>query len=138
MIACLQRLLGLISVQIMLLMMETYLPGPTREKIVVAHYRKSGQANIDNFDDIVRLCRSTGYVMHHCSIMMHGRTQSLSCLPLILLPAHPLTPCLPVALLQVRAWCEQGPPQELPRELLRAVSAAAGADSPVHRPAPVG
>jgi WASH complex subunit strumpellin len=47
----------------MLLMMETYLPGPTREKIVVAYYRKSGgQSSLDSFDDIVRLCRSTGCV----------------------------------------------------------------------------
>lgn len=47
---------------VMLLMMETHLPGPTRERVVVAYYRKSGQAssNIENFDDIVRLCRSTG------------------------------------------------------------------------------
>jgi hypothetical protein len=43
-------------------MLETHIPGPTREKIVVAYYRKSGQASVDNFDEICRLCRSTGCV----------------------------------------------------------------------------
>jgi WASH complex subunit strumpellin len=42
---------------VMLLMMETYLPGPVRERIVVAYYRRSGQT-VD-VDDIIKLTRAT-------------------------------------------------------------------------------
>lgn len=46
----------------MLLLMEDYIPGAVREKMLVALYRQTGQAVLVNIDDVCKLCRNTGYI----------------------------------------------------------------------------
>jgi WASH complex subunit strumpellin len=46
---------------VMLLLMEKRIPGVCREKMIVAYYRYRGAAAIENLDQVVKLCRTTGY-----------------------------------------------------------------------------
>jgi WASH complex subunit strumpellin len=46
---------------VMLLLLDMRVPGPVRERMIIAYYRyKSNDA--DNIQEIVRLCRATGFV----------------------------------------------------------------------------
>ncbi len=47
-----------------LIILDRKIPGPAREKIIIAYYRSRGENIMDTFESVVRLCRSTGYVMH--------------------------------------------------------------------------
>jgi len=44
--------------------MEKHIPGPVREKIIVAHYRytEGGEGALEDVDKVCKLCRSTNYV----------------------------------------------------------------------------
>jgi WASH complex subunit strumpellin len=46
----------------MLLLMEERIPGSVREKILIAMYRLNGESNLENIDEVCKLCRNTGYV----------------------------------------------------------------------------
>ena len=47
----------------MLLLMEKHIPGPVRERIIVAHYRytEGGEGALEDVDKVCKLCRSTNY-----------------------------------------------------------------------------
>ena len=47
-----------------LLILDRKIPGPAREKLIVAYYRGHEESNMDSFDSVVRLCRSTGYILY--------------------------------------------------------------------------
>jgi WASH complex subunit strumpellin len=47
---------------VILLLMDNQLPGPVRERMIVGYYRSKGDSVLDNFDEVCRLCRSTGFV----------------------------------------------------------------------------
>lgn len=47
---------------VMLLLIDRLIPGPVRERLIVAHFRARGQSNIEHSKEIVRLFKSTGYV----------------------------------------------------------------------------
>ena len=50
---------------VMLLLLERHFPGPVRERMVVAFYRHSEGGSgvaLDRLDDVLALCRSTGFV----------------------------------------------------------------------------
>ena len=47
-----------------LIVLDRKIPGSAREKIIVAYYRARGENIIDTFDSVVKLCRSTGYIVH--------------------------------------------------------------------------
>lgn len=47
---------------VMLLLMEERVPGMVREKMIVAIIRENGDGNLENMDDVSKLCRSTGYI----------------------------------------------------------------------------
>lgn len=45
----------------MLLLLDECFDGPVRERIVVTFLRSKGTSDIPNIEDVVRLCRVTGY-----------------------------------------------------------------------------
>lgn len=46
----------------MLLLMDTLLPGPSREKLIIAYYRyKGGQTAITYINEVTKLCSDTGF-----------------------------------------------------------------------------
>lgn len=47
---------------VMLLLLEERIPGYVREKILIAMYRLNGEANLENVDEVCKLCRNTGYI----------------------------------------------------------------------------
>eukprot|EP00941_MAST-03F_sp_MAST-3F-sp1_P002473 g2473.t1 len=47
---------------VMLLTLDRLVPGPAREKIIVAYYRYKGESALENFEQVTRLCRNTGFV----------------------------------------------------------------------------
>ena len=46
---------------VMLLFLEDRIPGSVREKILIAAYRSHGETVLNNFEDVCKLCRNTGY-----------------------------------------------------------------------------
>lgn len=46
----------------MLLLLEEYIPGPVRERIMMANYRYYGDRHYTNIEEVCKLVRSTGYV----------------------------------------------------------------------------
>lgn len=44
----------------MLLMLERRLPGPARERIVIAFLRARGESSLSSLDEVAKLCRGTG------------------------------------------------------------------------------
>ena len=46
---------------VMLLLLDRRIEGSTREKIIISHHRYKGVGALHNFDEVVKLCRSTGY-----------------------------------------------------------------------------
>jgi WASH complex subunit strumpellin len=46
----------------MLLLLDLRIPGPTREKLIVAYYRYQGESRLTNFDEVCRLSKSTGFL----------------------------------------------------------------------------
>ena len=47
---------------IMLIMLEKHIPGPIREKMIIAFYRYcGGQGNLTYIDEVCKLCKSTSY-----------------------------------------------------------------------------
>ncbi len=54
---------GLYLYGVMLLLLEEKIPGYVREKMMIAEYRShGGQAALDNFEEVCKLCRNTGYI----------------------------------------------------------------------------
>lgn len=47
---------------IMLLFLEDRIPGHVREKLLIAAFRSHGETNLNNFEDVCKLCRNTGYI----------------------------------------------------------------------------
>jgi WASH complex subunit strumpellin len=47
---------------VMLLFLEEHIPGPIREKMMIAIYRFNGEGMVENIEDIFKLCRNTGYL----------------------------------------------------------------------------
>lgn len=45
----------------MLLLCDLYIPGPMRERLLVAFYRYSTSQSQSNIDDVCKLLRDTGY-----------------------------------------------------------------------------
>lgn len=45
----------------MLLLLDLYIPGPVRERLLVAFYRYSTNQSQSNVDDVCKLLRDTGY-----------------------------------------------------------------------------
>jgi hypothetical protein len=45
----------------MLLTLEDRIPGPARERIIVALLRQDGEQSLENFEGVTKLCRATGY-----------------------------------------------------------------------------
>ncbi len=45
----------------MLLFLDMHIPGYSRERIVVSHYRFKGEAALKDVESVTKLCRSTGY-----------------------------------------------------------------------------
>jgi len=48
---------------VMLLLLDIRIEGVCRERMIVAYYRHKGTATIPNLDEVVKLCRSTGFVL---------------------------------------------------------------------------
>ncbi|KAL4707740.1 hypothetical protein ACJJTC_014921 [Scirpophaga incertulas] len=48
----------------MLMLCDLYIPGPAREKLLVAFYRYSTSQSQSNVDDVCKLLRDTGYSQH--------------------------------------------------------------------------
>lgn len=48
----------------MLLLMDMRIPGPARERMIVAYYRYKGAALLTNIDAVCRLCRDSGFSMN--------------------------------------------------------------------------
>lgn len=46
---------------VMLILLDRRVPGPVRERIVVAHYRLKGEGSVTTIEDVMLLCRDTGY-----------------------------------------------------------------------------
>ncbi len=54
---------GLYLYGVMLILLEEKIPGFIREKMMIAMYRMhGGEATLENFEDVCKLCRNTGYV----------------------------------------------------------------------------
>lgn len=49
----------------MLLICDLYIPGPVRERLLVAFYRYSTSQSQSNVDDVCKLLRDTGYNQLH-------------------------------------------------------------------------
>jgi len=47
---------------VMLMLLDRRIPGPCRERMIICYYRYKGAGTIQNFDEVVKLCRSTGYI----------------------------------------------------------------------------
>lgn len=47
---------------VMLLLTDRLIPGPVRERLIVAHFRSKGQSNIEYSKEVVRLFKSTGFL----------------------------------------------------------------------------
>ncbi|GLD95033.1 hypothetical protein PINS_up003658 [Pythium insidiosum] len=47
---------------VILLLLDRKIPGPTREKMVIAFYRSKGESALENIDEVCKLCRVTGYL----------------------------------------------------------------------------
>lgn len=47
---------------VILLLLDRKIPGPTREKMVVAFFRSKGESALENIDEVCKLCRVTGYL----------------------------------------------------------------------------
>jgi WASH complex subunit strumpellin len=47
---------------VMLLQLDQRIPGPAREKMIIAYYRAKGESTMTNVDEVCKLCRSTGYI----------------------------------------------------------------------------
>ena len=52
---------GLYLYGVMLLMLDSKLPGCVRERLIVAHYRHKGEGAAVGIADLAKLCRDTGY-----------------------------------------------------------------------------
>lgn len=48
----------------MLLLCDLFIPGPMRERLLVAFYRYSTNQSQSNIDDVCKLLRDTGYDQH--------------------------------------------------------------------------
>lgn len=48
----------------MLLLLEHRINGNIREKMLIAAYRSHGETNLNNFEDVCKLCRNTGYIVN--------------------------------------------------------------------------
>jgi WASH complex subunit strumpellin len=46
----------------MLLLMDRRIPGIIRERMIISYYRYKGAATVQHMDEVVKLCRSTGYI----------------------------------------------------------------------------
>ncbi|OQR94163.1 strumpellin [Achlya hypogyna] len=46
----------------MLLLLDQKIPGPARERMVIAFYRNKGESALENLDEVCKLCRVTGYL----------------------------------------------------------------------------
>jgi WASH complex subunit strumpellin len=47
---------------VMYLLMDQHIPGPARERMIIAYYRSKGESTLSNLDEVCKLCRSTGFV----------------------------------------------------------------------------
>lgn len=47
---------------VMLIFLEERIPGDVREKILIAVYRLNGETGLENFDEVCKMCRKTGYI----------------------------------------------------------------------------
>ncbi|TMW68696.1 hypothetical protein Poli38472_006164 [Pythium oligandrum] len=47
---------------VILLLLDRKIPGPSREKMVIAYYRSKGASELENIDEVCKLCRVTGYL----------------------------------------------------------------------------
>jgi len=48
---------------LILLLMDRFIPGPVRERIIIAFFRYCGQdGTLTNIDEVCKLCRSTGWI----------------------------------------------------------------------------
>eukprot|EP00792_Barthelona_sp_PAP020_P006485 TRINITY_DN3009_c0_g1_i1.p1 TRINITY_DN3009_c0_g1~~TRINITY_DN3009_c0_g1_i1.p1 ORF type:complete len:1166 (+),score=291.06 TRINITY_DN3009_c0_g1_i1:38-3499(+) len=45
----------------MLLLLDVHFPGVIRERIIISFYRYNGGSDLDNFNDVLHLCRRTDY-----------------------------------------------------------------------------
>lgn len=52
----------------MLMLMDTFIIGSVREKIIISYYRyKGGQSAIQNINEVCKLCKNTGFLpSQHC------------------------------------------------------------------------
>lgn len=47
----------------MLMLMDNFIIGPVREKMIISYYRyKGGQSAIQNMNEVCKLCKNTGYL----------------------------------------------------------------------------
>ena len=47
----------------MLMLMDNFMIGSVREKIIISYYRyKGGQSAIQNINEVCKLCKNTGYL----------------------------------------------------------------------------
>ena len=46
---------------VMLLLMDLRIEGSTREKLIISYYRYRGAGTVHHFDEVVKLCRQTGF-----------------------------------------------------------------------------
>lgn len=47
---------------VMLLLLDERIPGPCREKMIIAFFRNKGESALENIDQVCKLCRVTGYI----------------------------------------------------------------------------
>lgn len=47
---------------VMLLLLDQRIPGPCREKMVIAYFRNKGESALENIAQVCKLCRVTGYL----------------------------------------------------------------------------
>ncbi|KAH9083252.1 hypothetical protein LEN26_021034 [Aphanomyces euteiches] len=47
---------------VMLLLLDQRIPGPARERMVIAFFRNKGESALENIDEVCKLCRVTGYL----------------------------------------------------------------------------
>ncbi|ETW08085.1 hypothetical protein, variant [Aphanomyces invadans] len=47
---------------VMLLLLDQRIPGPARERMVIAFFRNKGESALENIDEVCKLCRVTGFL----------------------------------------------------------------------------
>jgi WASH complex subunit strumpellin len=46
---------------VMYILLDLRIPGPVREKMIVTHLRRVGENQVENYEDVAKLCQSTGF-----------------------------------------------------------------------------